>query len=166
MTGIVNIGVPHVHAIPNRCGMYEYYHTSQTTLSQIYAKSMPWPHTHAKNRGQVLYANVSKIAWKHCGQGHITQKPARRQHYSTSINFMQVVTLHLEGGLYALVPHICKHCFLVAYELLESLGQGFAFSMEGTNRLLAMMATKLVYQLGVDEGNRRREGDNSWRFER
>ena len=25
---------------------------------------------------------------------------------------------------------------------------------------------KLVYQLSVDEGNRRREEDNSWRFER
>ena len=25
---------------------------------------------------------------------------------------------------------------------------------------------KLVYQLSVDEGNRRREGDNSWCFER
>ena len=25
---------------------------------------------------------------------------------------------------------------------------------------------KLVYQLSVDEGNRRREGDNSWSYER
>ena len=25
---------------------------------------------------------------------------------------------------------------------------------------------KLVHQLSFDEGNRRREGDNSWRFER
>ena len=32
--------------------------------------------------------------------------------------------------------------------------------------LKAMTNHKLVYQLSVDEGNGRREGDNRWRFER
>ena len=56
-------------------------------------------------------------------------------------------------------------------ELLESILKGYPNIFLNVRALelgncIGAAEDKLVYQLSVDEGNRRRDGDNSWRFER